>query len=104
MNAVLEAKLARIKNYRTSYELCMSDDDGTTYLVCYSEGRSRRDVWNILCKGAHHITKIIGHNPECVWAKRASDGCKVGKWRIYWSGRTQRDAYLEGERAYIGDV
>ena len=90
-------KLSRIKNYRTRYELTISNGE-VTYLVCYAERNNRRGMIEILQKRYDRIAKLTGSDV-------AIDGTEgeSGNWRIKWSGRTQRECILSGEHDFLGE-
>lgn len=103
----LEKKLARIARYRTAYELAMVHPDGRRVLVCYSNGRSRNDVFTIVQKRAQHVARLLGVAAESLqitFAKRSGEGATIGEWSVVWTGRTQREAYIAGELEYVGRI
>ncbi len=99
-----ERKLARIANRRTAYELVITDGV-TTYLVAYSQAKTRRVLWDCIThpNRVNRITHLAGIG-VVDFGKRVADGATMGSWSIKFSGRTQREAYIEGELAYIGDL
>jgi hypothetical protein len=95
-------KLARLHNRRTAYELVAVNGDQRV-LVCYSAERSRNALYRICCKRAAALLALTGAE-SITWAKRSADGGMMGAWSIRFSGRTQRECYIEGELAYVGDL
>lgn len=49
------------------------------------------------------FVKPTGDN-GITWATRAADGGRMGAWTIRFTGRTQRDAIINGELPYIEDL
>ena len=39
-----------------------------------------------------------------VAGKKASDGFAIGEWQVRFTGRTERDAIMNGELPYVGDL
>lgn len=106
MDATLESKLSRLKHYATRYELVASRGNGADrYLIAYTSRNNRRGLWAAVTEPtrAAKLVKLTG-SPEITFAKRAGDGATMGEWRIAFSGRTQRECYLEGELPYVGDI
>ena len=106
MDATLTAKLSRLKNYATRYELVASRDNGADrYLIAYTPRNNRRGLWAAVTEPARaaKLVKLTG-SPEITFGKKASDGATMGDWEIRFSGRTQRECYLEGELTYIGEL
>jgi len=101
LTATQTRQLKRIQLYRTAYELVITD--GTdTYLVRYSSARSRRALLDNCRFSGQQLVNLTGRE-EIDYQKRAADGATMGDWRIYWSGRTQREAIIEGEHPFIHD-
>ena len=93
-----ERKLIRIKHYATRYELILANR-GDSYLVVYSSSRSRGVVFDSVHKWAQQIIAITGEDEM----KMVKGGATLGDWKVRWSGRTQREAILEGELPFVGD-
>jgi hypothetical protein len=102
MNNELTAKLERLKNRRTAYELAAIRGDERV-LLAYSCGRGRRDILNSCRKRAEAVVRLLG-NAEITFGRTVADGATAGEWSIRFTGRTQRDAYVEGELPYVGDL
>ena len=108
MDATLEAKLSRLKNYSTRYELVASRGTGPdreSYLIAYTSRNNRQGLWAAVTQESrvHKLIALTG-DKEIHFAKRAGDGATMGEWTIRFSGRTQRECYIEGELPYIGDL
>lgn len=85
----------------TLYEL-VAERDGRRILVAYCQSRTRRGLYNALSNRLDHIQRVIG-TKAIDWADRARDGATMGAWRVWWTGRTERDARASGTLPYIGD-
>ena len=96
-------KLARLYNRRTMYELAAIHTDGRRVLIAYSDGKGRRDVWNCCHNRATAVVALTG-SEIFDFGKRAADGAVIGEWSIRFTGRTEREAIMEGELAYVRDV
>jgi hypothetical protein len=98
------AKLARIKNYSTRYELIV-ENDGIRHLVVYTPRRNRQGLISAIeCSVAHGLSALTGVD-SITFSKRGDEpSAIVGKWRIRFSGRTQRDAIIQGELPWVGDL
>lgn len=91
MNPETTAKLARISNRRTRYELVATDGAQTLHA-------------GYCGKGFPSILKMVNLHHEA-WAKLTGAdrysytkaGLVMGAWTLRHSGRTQRDAILGGE-------
>ena len=101
MNTLAE-KLNRIKNHSTKYELILAKGD-EKYLVVYTPRRTRTGIMAATPDRHQQLQRIIGSDlSEARFAPRSRDGVIIGEWRLYFTGRTQRDAYIEGELPFIG--
>lgn len=100
-----EQKLERLKNYHTRYEIAAERGDGHRLLIGYTPRKGRRGMYSMLQQrlDGGSLEHVLG-TLELNWGKRAADGCAMGDWRIFFTGRTQRDAILAGELPFICDV
>ncbi len=100
------ASLERLKNYPTRHEAVLSKPDGSQVLLAYTP---RKSIRGLLDAAQDRGKDVVAHlaladdaRMEAAKGKQElhfSDGS-----RIHFSGRTQRDAIMEGSLAYIGDV
>jgi hypothetical protein len=97
----LQRKLASLQNRATRYELVASHPDGRRFLVAYCGRKNRQGLFSAVAGRAAAMTALTG-DESIHFGKRAADGGTMGEWTIRFSGRTQRDCYLEGELEYIG--
>jgi hypothetical protein len=93
----MEEKLARLKNYRTRYEVAMTNGS-ERYLVVYMSARSFR---RLLSAVQEKLEKIVAIAKADVWMD-GKGGLTAGDWKIAFTGRTQREAILGGELQFIG--
>ncbi len=98
-------QLARLTNRATRYELALINGD-TRILVMYSHGRARHDLLKCCRTHGEAIVALACPTGEelLTFAPKAADGAKIGPWSIRFTGRTQREAIIEGELPFIGDV
>ena len=87
----------------TLYELAAEHPDGRRLLVAYFHRRTRSALYHALQNRMEHVQRVFG-TLAIDWEKKARDGARMGSWRLFWTGRTQRDACGSGELTYIGDV
>jgi hypothetical protein len=102
------AKLARLHNYRTRYEVeaVSTADPSQKYLVGYTSQKSRYGLLSACRRvGPELIAALrLSETAELVPSKRAADGFALGSWQVRFSGRTQRDAIWSGELVFVADV
>lgn len=101
--------MRRPRTYETTrYELVARHADGRTILVGYT---NRRDNARNLCDFLTNPLKAGGTRMDLTAAatgtnraawqmgKRAADGAYCGRWRVIWTGRTEREVCGAGELA-----
>lgn len=93
-------KLTRIQNFGTRYEL-VADRGEDRVLICYTPRKSLRGIYDAVMARSAHIVRLTG-------AERTGDASgmslPIGDWLIHFSGRTQREAIIEGENQYVGEA
>ena len=111
MDATLEKRLTRLQNCPTKYEIIVECvDDGLKYLLVYSARWTRAVSRSEIQRFINDIETVTGVSPkEWKCGNRVGDpitGTSIDgrEWRIRKSGRTQRDAYCNGELPWIVDV
>jgi hypothetical protein len=95
------AKLERIHNRTTKYEVTATRD-GRTVLLGYTR-KGRRGMDSLICSDDGRrdaIVKVLGTN-RITYDKKASQGAVMGEWTIKFSGRTHRDCIIEGEWPFV---
>lgn len=95
-------QLEALRNYSTRYEIAVKKN-GLEFLLAYSPQRSRRGIETAIRNRAEAFIKVTGAT-EFNFGKKAQDGATANGWTVNWTGRTQREAIIEGERTYIGDA
>lgn len=99
MTADLERKLESIKYYATRYEVVMTKG-GESLLVGYTSKHSRSGPLAMVRQQAEAFVKYTGaESVDAGKGKLTANG-----WTITFSGRTQRDAYCNGELPFIVQV
>lgn len=95
-----QARLERLRNYETLYELVM-ERGGDKYLVIYcAQGR-----YHIIRAIRRHGAKIVQMTGVDTIDSTAHGATAVmGDWQFYFSGRTEREAIRAGELPFIGDL
>lgn len=88
-------KLARLQNRRTLYEIAGMLPDGRTVLVMYS-GKSLAQVAGGMRSRYDRLAPVMG---ESIWI--AKDVESRGPGCVWITGRTQREAIMEGELPYV---
>jgi hypothetical protein len=100
--AALQERLDRLKNRRTLYELAAVLADRKV-LVAYCGRRGRSGLWHACVKRGPELAALCGTD-RLTFATRAGDGATMGDWTIRFTGRTQRECYIEGELPFVCDV
>ena len=94
------AKLSRIKNYSTRYEMVATNaTTGESVLVCYTPRNNRRGMLDAIRNRAEAIKTLANTDAATVGRIQVV----VGDWTIRFSGRTQREAIIGGELRFIGN-
>ena len=101
MTNELLAKLTRLQNGPTRYEVVMSFA-GTDMLVAYTPRKSNAGLVSAVQKQGATIVKIAGL-PDDVRMTVSKGIMSIGSAvTVKFSGRTQRDAYCNGELPFVG--
>ena len=95
-------RLARLYNRATCYELAAINVERRV-LIAYCGRRSRSGLL-AACRNRGALVIALTGSENIEFGKRASDGATMGPWQIRFTGRTERDAIMEGELEYIGSV
>jgi hypothetical protein len=103
MDARTTERLDSLRNRATLYELAMIRGE-ERILIAYSQRKGRRDIFKAVAAD-HRVRQVTARTgtDQIDFAKRTADGATMGGWAIRFTGRTQRDAIIEGELPYIGD-
>lgn len=105
MDATLLKRLGWLRHHATRYELAAVHPDGRKILIAYTRQKSRNGIWNAVTED-HRMQKIIAlvGAADCEFLKPATAGLQMSEWTIKFTGRTQRDALLSGELAFVLDL
>jgi hypothetical protein len=99
MNLTLERKLARIRLRATAYELVATMPDRTRVLAGYC-AHGRPAMLSLLRKHGAAWAERLTDTDQIRWPP-GGRSCLLGPMVIAFSGRTQRQAYLEGELPFF---
>lgn len=92
-------KLERLHNRGTSYELACTMADGRKCLAGYTR-QSKMGILSMLRKNGEEWAKRIPENAMIDFDK-GGKSAKIGPFDVRFSGRTQRDAIIEGELQFF---
>ena len=92
-----EEKLARLKNRNTRYEIVLTNGTDTKFLVLYTAQHSQSGLRAAVRQRYDAILVLGGEAP---FAAKRSDVFNGNEWRCFFSGRTQREAIIEGEHPF----
>jgi len=95
-------RLARLQNRGTYYELAAVRGEQRR-LIAYTQRRSRRGML-AACRNRAVLVIALTGAEELQFGKRAEDGATLGAWQVRFTGRTERDAIMEGELPFIGEM
>jgi len=97
-------KLEAIRHYATRYEIALSFADGRKMLVCYTPRKNKAGLRDaILSRGKAILAQMPDLSDDARMTYAAATGFSLGNGcRIYFTGRTQRDAICNGELPFIG--
>lgn len=97
----VQRKLARIQGRFTKYEVILTHKNYTSILLRYTGRKSRRGLIDAFDQCLSEVARLTGcKTAECVGDKIVTDN----HWIVRFSGRTQRQAIINGERPFIADV
>ena len=99
MTSTQSARLAAIANRYTRYEVIAQRDNGERVRIGYTMHRSRHGLLQVLRAHADQVIALTncGENTMMTAGSRASDGFRINDWSLRFTGRTERQAILEGE-------
>ena len=87
---------------RTLYELVSVSPRGKKMLAGYALRKSRKGLLAMVSKNGQAWADATG-TEELTFVKSGAEAT-MGRWRFYFSGRTERDAMDEGELSWFKDV
>jgi hypothetical protein len=92
--------LAALRNRRTLWELVLKHADGRIWLLGYCDRKTRAMLYRVVCKHAEALAVLTGTSVLDLDGQAGA----MAEWVVAWSGRTQRDCYVEGVHQYIAYV
>lgn len=99
MATTLEDKLKNLKYRSTAYELVARKGEEVR-TIAYCVSRSRSTILRVAYKHGERLAALAGTD-ILTFGTRAKDGATIGDWHITFTGRTQREAYIEGEHPML---
>ena len=98
-------KLAALQNYATRYETVVTHADGTRHLLGYTPRKSTAGLVDVVHKHGPRLSGVLGLAADANMKAAGKHEMHIdGGHKVHFSGRTQRDAILEGEHPHILDV
>jgi len=98
------SKLERIKRYGTRWELVLVTPAGEQILLRYTAQHTRRGIIEQIRYHGARLVELTGAEQFDSLGEWKGRGISLGEYRVRFSGRTQRDAILQGELPYISEV
>ena len=100
-------KLAALRDRATAHEAVLEHPDGRKHLLAYVTGKSGQRLRAAVSERAKHIQRVTGADDDLRMTVESKDRLRLhsGKGEhghVTWSGRTQRDAIMEGEHEFVG--
>ena len=96
-----QEQLARLHNRLTSYEIVAVHADGRRVLIGYSVGKSKNGIYRMMTKNGPLNGARLGLADDARMSGLPASKVQVGPWVVAYTGRTQRDAIIEGELPWI---
>lgn len=105
-------RLTVLQRYATKYEVIVETMDRRKALLGYSTVRSRSRLYTLMRRRGQLLIDVLGIGEKDIitWPKPATMGasCETSSGeqyaRIMFSGRTERQAIMEGELSQIGTL
>lgn len=94
-----QARLDTIYNRTTRYEITATHEDGRKFLVGYTIHKSRSGLLATMRKRPDQLATALGLGDSEPWTFKTKPlpRATVAGWTIGFTGRTERDAIIEGE-------
>jgi hypothetical protein len=92
-------RLESIKNYHTRYEALLIGPDGQEILLGYTSRKSRRGLLEMLRRHPDDVLAFVQREGTVSYGRQMINFSSG--WRAVFSGRTERDAILLGEKPFI---
>ena len=100
----VQEQLARLHRRATKYEVILVHRDHPSILVLYTGRKSKQGLLDALRRHGEHVVKLIGLSEECRVQGRSQELHFDNGWICKFSGRTQREAIVNGERPFCLDL
>jgi hypothetical protein len=97
-----QQKLERIHNRITQYELVCTDQNGIKCLAGYTR-QSKMGILSMLRKNGEKWAQRLSEKDVITFAK-SGKVATLGKYTVYFSQRTQREAIIAGELPWFEDA
>ena len=94
-------KLEKLRRHSTRYELIAQFPDGKVILAGYTKF-GKMNILDMLRNHNEFWLQFLSEDDKVVFAKNGRS-VQLGSIRVSFSGRTQRQAILEGELPFLGD-
>lgn len=106
LTEIQKRKLARCYNRRTLYEATIIRPDGAKVLLAYVQSANKRGLRDAVWKRGQDIVSWLNApaDAEMTWKRGSTDMQITGGGIVHLSGRTQREAIIEGELPYVGNA
>jgi len=92
-------RLESIKNYHTRYEALLVGPEGQEILLGYTSRKSRRGLLEMLRRHPDDVLAFVQRDGTVSYGRQTINFSSG--WRAVFSGRTERDAILLGEKPFI---
>jgi len=90
-------KLEALRNRSTAYELALTNlDSGEKRRLCYAVRNNRSGLIAAIRRNGPELVVFCGSERFQLEGKGAAPVALLGRWRIAFSGRTQREAISTG--------
>lgn len=95
----VHTRLAAIHGRSTKYELVLVHDDGRTLLLGYGR-KTKPGVLAMVHRQAVELSQFCGADYITLAGLPRGTFGKIGPWSLRASGRTEREAIIQGEREH----
>ena len=97
-------KLARITRYATKYEVIAEHPEYRSILLGYTGRKSFQGLLVAARQHGEQLVDLLGLTTDHRADRQGSTLLLGNGWSIRFSGRTQREAYTEGERPFVANM
>jgi len=101
----MATKVSRLVNYATKYELILTDDQDSTFLIAYTLRKGKTDLIKAIRNRGIDILEVTQLGEDAQFTFTSPQSATLGSWVVKFTGRTQKDAICtHSERPYIGTI